>query len=196
MADIHWPQVPLTQLCRPSSAELGWSLRLRQRSHLLRSQEVGLHRGLQVQSSAVDCSWRSVHSQEVQCRAASGLFGLDDNDCRCLARLTVTRSLLQHGTTGICIDAALCTSALNTIVTISGGSSICKPKTCPASTVLNEQTGLCACVGDKIFKDAKKSACISVSSCNSKLNTIVSGVCLPKVCLSGQILVSPASLSG
>ena len=98
---------------------------------------------------------------------------------------------MQHGTTGICIDAALCTSALSTIVTVSGGSSICKPKTCPASTVLSEQTGLCACVGDEIFKDAKKSACISVSSCSSKLNTIVGGVCLPKVCLSGQILVSP-----
>ena len=102
-----------------------------------------------------------------------------------------THSAVQHGTTGICIDAALCSSALNAIVTVSGGSSICKPKKCPASTVLNEQTGLCVCAGDKIFKDAKKAACISVSSCSSKLNTIVGGVCLPKVCLSGQILVSP-----
>ena len=50
--------------------------------------------------------------------------------------------------------------------------------------------GLCVCASGLVFSSPEKSACIAVDACDTKLNAIQGGVCLPKVCLSTQILVS------
>lgn len=57
----------------------------------------------------------------------------------------------------------------------------------------NINTGLCECPLDSIWANGDKKLCIKRTACNSFLNNIVDGVCIPKLCASGTVLLTSAS---
>lgn len=132
----------------------------------------------------------------------------DDGLCVC-----VEGSIFANTSKTSCITKAACTSSNTNIVSGTGVSAICKPKPCADGLTLvsscftrtktllrlllssfQNADGLCVCADGLVFSGPEKSACIAVDACDTKLNVLQGGVCLPKICLSTQILVSTSQL--
>lgn len=124
-------------------------------------------------------------------------------------------------TTNTCISVNQCLAVKSSTVvtqTVAGilGVTVCQRPTCSGLTVLvshtsvvqtimktlahifsvvlqNLNTGICECPLDHVWSGSDKKVCIKRSSCNTLVNSILDGVCLPKVCLGATVLLTSAS---